>query len=107
MSKFLVLYRSKQSPAELFASISPEQQQALGKAWLAWDDSAGKALLDPGNPTQMISDPKAGGDYIAGYGIIEAKDPDAVNDLLTKHPHPHLAHGGTVGIYQILEMGAP
>ncbi|RDI52806.1 YciI family protein [Nocardia mexicana] len=105
MSKFLVLYRSPMSPQEMFASIPPEQAQAFAKAWLAWDAGAGPALTDPGNPTQEISDPKAGGDHIAGYAIIEADDADAVDKLLTGHPH--LANGGTVGIYQVMDMAAP
>ncbi|MFI6939623.1 hypothetical protein ACIBI4_10140 [Streptomyces sp. NPDC050418] len=105
MSKFLVLYRSPMSPAEMFSSIPAEQQQAFAKAWLAWDASAGPALTDPGNPTQVVSDPKAGGDHVAGYALIEAEDADAVNKLLTGHPH--LANGGTVGIYEVLDMAAP
>jgi len=105
MSKFLILYRSEKSPAEQFASVTPEQQQASAKAWTAWDDSTGKALIDPGNPTQEISDPKASGDYIGGYAIIQAKDADEVSKLLTGHPH--LATGGTAGVYQVMEMAAP
>jgi hypothetical protein len=104
MSKFLVLYRSEKSPAELFASISPEQAQAFAQAWTAWDQSAGPALVDPGNPTQMVSDPKAGGDYVSGYAIIEADDAGAVNTLL--QDHPHLATGGTVGIYLVQDVPA-
>ncbi|MEU6950076.1 hypothetical protein ABZ957_33380 [Streptomyces sp. NPDC046316] len=40
--------------------------------------SAGPALTDPGNSTQVVSDPKAGGDHVAGYAIIEAAN--AVNN---------------------------
>ncbi|MFD4428647.1 YciI family protein [Nocardia sp. NPDC058497] len=105
MSKFLVLYRSAKSPAEMFEGVSPEQQQAFAKAWLEWDASAGKALTDPGNPTMMVSDPKAGGDYIGGYAIIEADNSEAVDKLLTGHPF--LATGGTVGIYEVQDMQAP
>lgn len=65
--------------------------------------SAGPALTDPGNSTQVVSDPKAGGDHVAGYAIIEAAD--AVNKLLIGHPH--LANGGTVGIYEVLDMASP
>lgn len=102
MSKYLVLYRSEKSPAEMFANVTQEQQKAFADAWTAWDKSAGKAMIDPGNPTVAVSDPKAGGDNITGYAVMEAENPEALNKLLADQPY--LATGATAGIYNIMEM---
>ena len=102
MSKYLLLYRSERTPAEQFANVTPEQRKAFTKAWTAWDERVGKPLIDPGNPTAEVVDPKAGGDHVAGYAILEAESPDAVEKLLAGHPH--VATGGTVGVYEIMQM---
>ena len=102
MSNYLLLYRSEKTPAEQFAGVTPEQQQQFMQAWLGWDASIGEAMVDAGNPTAAVSDPKGSGDHISGYAIVKAGSPEDVEKLLAGHPH--LATGGTVGIYQVMQM---
>ena len=100
MPKYLVLYRSTMSAAELMAAATPESMQASMDAWLAWGAKAGDALVDFGSPTQPVGDADpgpAGG--VAGYSFVEADSYEALEDLLQGHPHKAM---GTIEVAQVL-----
>ena len=100
MPRYLVLYRSTKTAAELMAGATPEAMQAGMEAWLAWGAKAGEALVDFGSPTQPVgeSDPgPAGG--VSGFSFLEMPDLDALEALLADHPHRAV---GTIEILEIL-----
>jgi hypothetical protein len=88
---------------------SPEEQQAVLDRWMAWFGSLGPALLDGGNPfgpsTTIRGDDAAegGASSLTGYSIISASDLGAATE--TAKGCPALAAGGTVEVYEAIEMG--
>ncbi|MGW5575176.1 hypothetical protein ACWEVD_28580 [Nocardia thailandica] len=100
MPNFLIIYRSAVSPAEMFATATPERHRSFVRAWRAWSEAAGGALVDPGTLAQAVTDPRAGGDAITGYAIVTADDHESIELLLRSHPY--LGNGGSAGVYQLL-----
>ena len=50
MKKYLVLYRSTMSAADIMAGNTPEQGKAEMAAWMEWAQRAGSAIVDLGTP---------------------------------------------------------
>lgn len=102
MEKYLVLYRSQMTAGEQMAAGTPEQRQAGMDAWMAWGASAGDALVDWGSPTQPVTDADPGpAGWVGGYSILEAENADAVQSILSTHPHHTV---GTIEVLQLLAM---
>jgi hypothetical protein len=103
MAKFVYLYTGG-SMAE-----TPEEQATVMQAWGAWFGELGEALLDGGNPfgasTSVRADgsvASAGASGIGGYTLINA---DSLDDATAKAKGcPVLTSGGSVEIYETLEM---
>ena len=103
MAKFVYLYTGG-SMAE-----TPEEQATVMQAWGAWFGELGEALLDGGNPfgasTSVRADGSvtgAGASAIGGYTLINA---DSLDDATAKAKGcPVLTSGGSVEIYETLEM---
>jgi hypothetical protein len=103
MTKFVYLY-SGGSMAE-----TPEEQEAAMQAWVAWFGTLGGALIDGGNPFASAATIAADGSVsdggasaITGYSLINA---DSLDDAVTTAKDcPVLATGGSVQVYQALEM---
>ncbi|MEV6062316.1 hypothetical protein AB0L62_20120 [Nocardia asteroides] len=98
MPKFLIVYRSTTSPAEMFATVTPQRQRAFVEKWRNWSDDLGGSLIDRGSLTRTVSDPSA--DIIFGYAIVEAPDAQTVEQLLSLHPF--VQAGGTAGVHECL-----
>jgi hypothetical protein len=102
MPKYLVLYRASVSTQEQMASGPPEQAQAGMELWMQWAGKAGRALIDMGSPLQSVATVgKAGLPAIGGFSILEADNPNAVQELFDDHPHFHSP--GETGI-EVLEF---
>jgi len=100
MPKYLVLYRSTISAADMMATATPQAMQASMEAWMAWGAKAGDALVDFGSPTQPVGDGDpgpAGG--VGGYSFIQAADIAALNTVLEDHPHKAM---GTIEVLEVL-----
>lgn len=103
MSKFVLLYGGG-SMAE-----TPEAQQEVMQAWIAWFGTLGDSLADGGNPFGAASTVAAdgstsgGGSLSAtGYSVITADSLDAAT--ATAKGCPVLTSGGTVDVYEAVEM---
>ena len=109
MKKYLVLYRSTMSAADIMARNTPEQGQAEMAAWMEWAQRAGSAIVDLGSPVgsprRFTSDTAstASKTSIGGYSILQAADAQALQALLVGHPH-FRAPGGTIEIFEFLPM---
>ena len=111
MTKFLVLYISPISSAQMMAGATPEQAQAGMDAWMAWAQKNGDAVVDLGVPlgsskrivTGLVS---AGSTHVSGYSVIEAESLDAATAMLEDHPHLHTP-GGAVEVLESLPMPGP
>jgi hypothetical protein len=104
MKKYIVLYRSQVSAAEQMAKSTPEDNQKMMAAWMAWAGRAGQAIVDMGSPTSSVAHlgggPTAG--YIGGFSILQAESTDAVKKVLDGHPH--LSRGGSIEVFEFLPI---
>lgn len=104
MAKYVLAYRGG-AMAETEAA-----QQAVMEQWMGWFGSLGAAVIDGGNPfgpartiasDGSVSDGGAGA--LTGYSIIDAA---SLDDAAAKAKGcPVLAGGGTVDVYEAIEMG--
>lgn len=88
----MVLYKSTASSAELMATSTPEQMQAVMDAWMAWAQRCGDALVDLGSPLQPAKKVAGGAvsdssSKIAGFSVLQGESVDDVTALLVDHPH--------------------
>ena len=108
MGKFLVLYNSQMSAAEVMASSTPEEMKAGMDAWMAWGGKVGDALVDFGMPLgsskyldgQSVAD---GSNPASGFSILQADSLEAAAGLLEDHPHLTVA-GNTIEVLEFLPM---
>lgn len=100
MSKYLVTYLGGTRPA------NPEQAEKMHAAFGEWLAMAGKAVVDPGAPTQhatSIANGQALGPVeIGGYSVIEA---DSLEDAVAiLKMHPFVARGGTLQVDEAVSV---
>lgn len=98
MARYLLLYRADPEAIAAMPEPTPEQAAEMNDAWNGWAAAAGPALLDFGAPTTAVSDGADRG--VGGYSLLEADSADAVEALLTSHPHR--AMGGTIDVYELV-----
>lgn len=103
MPKFLVTYHGSGAP-------SPDEAQQAMAAFMAWAQSVGSALIDPGAPlgpqktveSSSVADGPAGGPA-QGYSILEATDLDSAVGLVQNHPF--ISRGGSLQVSQAIQPG--
>ena len=107
MSRYLYLYRGPATPMEDF---TPEQGEEQMKAWTAWMERVGSALVDPGNPLAGRASVRDDGsdaepsDY-DGYSVVEAGDLDQARSMLDGHPFLTEGKGRfAVEVYEIIPI---
>jgi len=108
MGRYLVLYNSPTSAAEMMASVTPEQAEAGMAEWTAWAEKNGTAIVDLGVPLGDAlhlapGSTAAGAGTATGYSIIEADSLDAAAKVLEDHPHFHTPDG-TIDVVEFLPM---
>jgi hypothetical protein len=92
MKKYLVLYHASQEAMEKMKSKSPEEMSEMKKAWFAWAEKVGDAVVDLGAPlgkSEFVGGESARS--IGGYSFVQAEDVESAKALFDGHPH--LAHG--------------
>ena len=87
----MILYYAPVS-AEAQMNVSPEEMKKGMEPWLAWFKKAGKAIVDSGAALgKAVCVDKKGSSksqsHVTGYTIVQAKDIDAVKELVKDHPH--------------------
>ncbi|MEZ5096387.1 MAG: YciI family protein [Nocardioides sp.] len=103
MGKYVFAYRGGEGMAS-----TEEEQRAVMAAWMAWFEQLGEVVVDGGNPfgaSTTVTGSGAegvGGAGLGGYSIVSA------GSLAEAADHakgcPALANGGTVEVYEALEM---
>ena len=104
MAKFVLTYHGGTGMPEAEA----EQQEVMA-AWGAWFGGLGESVIDGGNPfaasTTISADGSTadgGSKGLTGYSVIDA---DGMADATDKAKGcPVLASGGTVEVYEALDM---
>ena len=103
MGKFVLAYRGGGVPA------TPEEGEKVMAAWMDWFGKMGDAVADHGNPfgasktvaaNGVVSD--GGGAGLTGYSIVSAAAFAAACELASGCPI--LAIGGTVDVYEAMDM---
>lgn len=101
MSKFVLAYQGGSM------ATTEEAIKASMAEWGQWFADLGAAVVDGGNPfgaaTKVTADGRAdAASGITGYSILDASDLEAAAALAKGCPV--LAHGGSVDVYEALEM---
>ena len=107
MSKFMILYRSTTSARERLANSTPEQMEAGLRAWQAWAERVGYALVDLGSPlahTTHFGPGAASADGVSGYSILQAGSADEVETILEGHPHLQIP-GASIEVLEVTPIG--
>lgn len=105
MAKYLITYTGGATPD----STTPEERDAIMKAWMDWYGRLGDAVIDMGSPTGASQSVAPGGAVedgrlgITGYSIISAASLAAAAEACGDHPH--LDAGGTIEISEVFEVG--
>jgi hypothetical protein len=98
MSKFLVTYHGPGMPHD------PESVARAKEAFGKWLNEAGKAVVDPGAPVNMVKQVSSGTptppSSVDGYSIVEADSEEQVLKLL--RTHPFVTRGGTLQVNKCL-----
>jgi hypothetical protein len=95
----------------LYSGGSAPQDEASGKAmmdaWVAYFRKLGSAIVDGGAPFAPGSKTIGGAPLskATGYSIIQT-DSLATAVALTEG-HPHLAYGGGIEVFELVDMGGP
>jgi hypothetical protein len=108
MGKYLVVYRSPISAAELMANSTPEEMKAGMDAWMQWAGKVGDALVDFGLPLGSSNrveggSTSPGSSEATGYSIIQAESLEAASKLLEEHPHLHQPDA-SIDVFETMEM---
>ena len=105
MSKYLLIYQGQMDGP--MPELSPEENDAMMKAWTDWMGRVGPALADGGAPTGDRA--RVGGSGgplpITGYNIVDAGDLEAAKALCDGHPFLAGAPADfSVDVYELTPM---
>lgn len=103
MAKFVFAYQGGGGMAE-----TPAEQAEVMAAWGAWYGSLGDAVADGGAPFAGSASVSPSGRSTAasgltGFSIVSAASLDSAIAMTTGCPV--LANGGTVDVYECIDMG--
>jgi hypothetical protein len=103
MAKFVLAYSGGSMPE------TEEAGAAVMAAWGAWLGGLGDAIVEPGNPfaasASIASDgavSDGGSTHLTGYSVVTADSLSAATTLVKDCPA--LSGGGTVDIYEAIDM---
>src|SRR5690242_18823351 len=104
MKKFLLLYLSPISAEQQMQSASPEDMQGGMEPWVKWFDAHKQDLVEMGTPTgNEMNVTKTGSSrpatFIGGYSIVQANDMNAVQAMLSDHPH-YMMEGNSIEVLE-------
>ena len=110
MKKFLVIYHAPASLQKSINKMSAEQKAEGMKVWMDWFASAGKSLVDYGQPLVNGKVFRQGSAVTnstknaTGYTILQAKNLQEVKSLLKKHPHIMWSKLATIEVHEMMPM---
>jgi hypothetical protein len=109
LKKFIVLYKSDQSPEDMMRNSTPEQRKSGMDMWMGWSTKAGKSVVDLGSPLgngQIVT--KSGGTNapigVSGYSVMQAESVDEVKAKLKDHPHFMTPGKSTIEVYEVMPL---
>ncbi|OUR96809.1 hypothetical protein A9Q84_10740 [Halobacteriovorax marinus] len=103
MTEFVFTYHGGQKPS------TPEEASESMKKWQLWAARLGDALINPGHMAmdtivlgENDSKNQPSSNPISGFSIIKAENKEAALELLKSCPH--LVHGGTLEVSELIKM---
>jgi len=108
MAKYMILFKSTLSAAELMADVTPEQMQASMNDWIVWKDALDKSMsFEWGMPLQTTSEVtnttvQDGQSPVSGYAIMQGEIAE-VTKVLQSHPHLQ-RDGASIDVLEMLSM---
>lgn len=97
MAEYIIGYFGGNKPA------SPEEGQAQRQKWMAWIESLGDKVVNPGQPlmgTELIG---PGIDVpMTGYAVVRADSKDEALEIAKADPF--LEMGGTIQVSEMMKM---
>jgi hypothetical protein len=106
MAKFVLIYGGGGTPTD------PVEQEAVMGEWIAWYNTLGAAIVDPGNPFTPVAKAIASDGTVSdvsastiasGYTIINAETLDGA--VSQAKLCPILKSGGQISVYEAFNMG--
>ena len=97
MGKYVLAYKGGGMPE------TEEEQKQVMDAWMAWFGGLGDSVVDVGNPfgpSAALGADSASG--LTGYSIVNASSMDEA--LAKAGGCPNLAAGGSVEVYETIDM---
>lgn len=115
MKKFLAIYIGtpemlEKSGWNALPEAKRKEREAEGiKAWIAWGEKHGKAIVDQGTPLGKTKRTAAGGvtdirNAMAGYVVVQAESHEAAAKMFEGHPHFTIFPGESVEIMECLPL---
>jgi len=110
MKKFMAIYHSAPEAMAQMAEATPEQKEQGMKAWMAWNEKTGNALLDFGAPLMGGVNLGQNGataestKQVSGYSIVQAENAAAAQALFDQHPHFHWHPTASIEVHECVEM---
>ena len=100
MPRYLITYHGGDGMPE-----SEEARQQVMAAFMAWVQTTGDAMVDPGAPLGRSTTVSSAGDTnepasgrIGGYTIVEADSLEAATGLV--RTHPFVSRGGSLQVWE-------
>lgn len=115
MKRFLAIYIGTEATREKsgWNRLTDDERKAKDeqgvKAWMAWGERNGAAIIDIGAPlgtTKRVS-PKGVADIknsMTGYVIVQAESHEAAARLFVEHPHFTIFPGDSIEIMECLPL---
>lgn len=112
MKKFIALYHL---PAQALANvennpISEEQRSEAMRAWGAWNERCGDAIVDLGAPLGGGESLNSTGSWnqsdkgVSGYSIVQADNRNAARELFNNHTHLAGTPGASIELHEVVQM---
>ena len=97
MAEFMIGYFGGNRPA------SPEEGQAQRQKWMAWIESLGDKVVNPGQPLMNTEQIGPGVDVaMTGFAVVRADSIEEARKIA--NADPFLAMGGTIQLSEMMKM---
>jgi len=103
MADFMLAYHGANQPA------SKEEGMAQREKWMAWIESLGDAIVNPGTPlpdSRLVTTDRvaedSNPDAMMGFAIVKADDMAAAVKIAQSDPFLNM--GGTIRVSEMMEM---
>ena len=110
MKRFIAIYHAPPELLAQSANVSPEDRDESMKAWFAWKEKRGDAVVDFGAPlvggisVHQDGTSRDSTKEVAGYSVIQAENKEKAIALFEGHPHLSWHPDAYIEIHETTEI---